>query len=105
MSNSELEIYKQDYSKMLELLVDFHNLHYQFVKKPNRPMRSTLRTALKRLRELQARMLITVGKAYQEQVDKNKENFKLQPNKGACITEAQQIRDENGHFVGIRKDI
>lgn len=108
MSKSNLEIYQENYSKLIELLVELHNVHYRFVKKPNRSMKSELRVTLGKMRELEKIMMADISRCYKEKWVQNKEIYRLKNAERLSKPGSRRPpspREPNGNYTSDKKDI
>lgn len=72
MSNT-LEEYKAAYSEYIKYAVDLHNYHQSFIKTAGQETGFAVRKALRKMRELEARMLKLSLLAYKENLANKKE--------------------------------
>lgn len=69
---SRIGNFNDEYSRLLELLGEMHELHFKYVKRPSRVMRLPIRKTMNEMIKLLRYMRISISEAYNEQSAINK---------------------------------
>lgn len=81
MLNNELENYKILYARFLDELLDYHNRHSEFIHRVTDMGGIDMRRNLRKLRELEAKMMKASVAAYNEMKEQRTARLQLQKEK------------------------
>lgn len=68
MSKSKLEIYKENFTKLIDAVADMHNSHCKFLKNPTKVQRIKLRSDTMKVKKIVGTIQIDVSQVYHENV-------------------------------------
>ena len=97
MSNNELEIYTENYSKLIELMVEYHNHHIKYVKYPSKPLGVKMRIILKDIRLLELELRRNIKPIFTKAIAEGNRS-----KKDASLPKPPRKKD--GKFDTINKD-
>jgi hypothetical protein len=68
MSKSKLEIYKENFTKLIDAFADMHNSHCKFLKRPTKVQRIKLRSDTMKVKKIVGAIQIDISQVYHENV-------------------------------------